>query len=283
MKNIVVTGTSSGIGLATAELFLKKGFRVFGSVRKEEDAMRLKTALGTHFIPLVFDVTDAEAILKAADFVKKTVDTEGVSLLVNNAGIAVSGPLQHLDIEEFIKQFDINLFGIFRVTQAFLPLLGATLKHDAPKGKIVQISSVSALISQPFIGPYCASKAALESYNDALRRELKLFGIPVVSILPGPVKTPIWAKARAQTNLYPETEYRDLMKMAKKAIDESEQKAVSVESVAQLIFTIYEKKNPKPRYLISYNNFVIKLIAALPTRWLDGIMARQFKKVSQTS
>jgi short-subunit dehydrogenase len=278
MKNIVVTGASSGIGLAITVLFIKKGFRVFGSVRKEADALRLKESLGEYFIPLLFDVKDNKAIQEAADFVKKEVNTEGVSLLVNNAGVAITGPLQHIDIEELIEQFNINVFGVQRVTQAFLPLLGATMKPDLPKGKIIQISSVSALISQPFVGPYCASKAALESYNDALRRELQMMGISVVSILPGPVKTPIWDKARANTNLYPNTEYADLMKIAQLSIDASEKKGVDVEKVAQLAFDIYKKKNPKPRYMISYNNFVIKLASLLPTRWMDKIVANQLKK-----
>ena len=278
MKNIVVTGVSSGIGLSIAELFLKQGFRVFGSVRKEADAVRLKASLGAHFIPLLFDVTDAKAVREAADFVKNTVGTEGVTLLVNNAGVAVTGPLQHIDNDEFIQQFNINVFGVQRVTQAFLPLLGATLSQDVPKGKIIQISSISALIGQPFVGPYCASKAALESYNDALRRELNMFGVQVVSVQPGPVKTPIWDKARANTNLYPETEYADLMKIAQLSIDASEKKGVAVERVAQLVFDIYVKKNPKPRYMISYNNFAIKFAAFLPARWLDKIVASQLKK-----
>jgi NAD(P)-dependent dehydrogenase (short-subunit alcohol dehydrogenase family) len=288
MKNVVVTGASSGIGLAIAEIFLKKGFRVFGSVRTEHDAERLKATLGEHFTPLVFDVRDNSAILKAAEFVKNTLNTEGplheekgVALLVNNAGVAITGPLQHIDNDEFIDQFNINVFGVQRVTQAFLPLMGATFNKDVPKGKIIQISSVSALISQPFVGPYCASKAALESYNDALRRELAMFGIQVVSIQPGPVKTPIWDKARANTNLFPETEYAELLKITKSSIDQTEKQGVAVETVAQLAFDIYEKRNPKPHYMISSTNFAIKLISKLPTRWVDKIMASQLKKALQ--
>jgi NAD(P)-dependent dehydrogenase (short-subunit alcohol dehydrogenase family) len=288
MKNVVVTGASSGIGLAIAEIFLKKGFRVFGSVRTEHDAERLKATLGEHFTPLVFDVRDNSAILKAAEFVKNTLNTEGplheekgVALLVNNAGVAVTGPLQHIDNDEFIEQFNINVFGVQRVTQAFLPLMGATFNEDVPKGKIIQISSVAALISQPFVGPYCASKAALEAYNDALRRELALFGIQVVSIQPGPVKTPIWDKARANTNIYPETEYAELLKITKASIDENERQGVAVETVAQLAFDVFENRNPKPRYMISSTNFVIKLISKLPAKWVDKIMATQLKNALQ--
>ena len=120
MKNIVITGVSTGIGYATAKKFIAEGHHVFGSVRKQSDADTLTADLGPNFEPLIFDVIDNKAVLEAAEIVKKRVGTEGVALLVNNAGIAVSGPLQHIDNDEFIHQFNINVFGVQRVTQAFL-------------------------------------------------------------------------------------------------------------------------------------------------------------------
>ena len=186
MQYIIVTGASTGIGRAVAEHFLKKGAYVFGSVRKETDAELLKSTLGDHFEPLIFDVRDNEAIKKAAEIVKNRVGTEGVSLLVNNAGIAVSGPLQHLDIEDYQTQFDINVFGVQRVTQAFLPLLGASFTTKIKqKGMIINISSISSMVTTPFLGAYSASKIALEYWSDALRRELSIYGIRVVNISAG--------------------------------------------------------------------------------------------------
>lgn len=278
MKNIVITGVSTGIGYHIAQLFCEKGFRVFGSVRKESDAQKLKAALGDNFEPLIFDVVDNKAILEAAEKVKKAVDTEGVSLLINNAGIAVSGPLQHLDTEELIHQFNVNVIGVQRVTQAFLPLLGATFNKDVPKGKIINISSVAAIITTPFLGPYCASKAALNSLTDALRRELSLFGIPVVLIQPGPIKTPIWEKARAETNMYEGTEYEKLFKKAQKSIDQSEKQAIDTRVIANLVFKIYNTSNPKTRYTVIKNKPIIKLVSWLPPKWMDFLLKKRLSK-----
>ncbi len=275
MKNIVITGVSTGIGYHIAQLFCEKGFRVFGSVRNERDAQRLKAALGNNFEPLIFDVIDNKAILIAAEKVKNTVHTEGVSLLVNNAGIAVSGPLQYLDNDKLMHQFDVNVIGVQRVTQAFLPLLGATFPNETPKGKIINISSVSAIITTPFLGPYCASKAALNSLTDALRRELLLFGIPVILVQPGPVKSPIWEKARTETNMYEGTAYENLLKNAQKSIDQSEKQAIDVHKVADLVFKIYNTSNPKTRYTIIKNKAVIKLIASLPPKLLDFLLKKR--------
>ena len=275
MKNIVITGVSTGIGYHTAQLFCEKGFRVFGSVRKESDAQKLKVALGDNFEPMIFDVVDNKAILEAAQMVKKAINTEGVSLLINNAGIAVSGPLQHLDTDELIHQFNVNVIGVQRVTQAFLPMLGATFNKDVPKGKIINISSVSAIITTPFLGPYCASKAALNSLTDALRRELSLFGIPVVLIQPGPIKTPIWDKARAETNMYEGTEYEKVFKNAQKSIDQSEKQAIDTPVVAELVFKIYNTSNPKTRYTIIKNKPIIKLVSWLPPKWMDFLLKKR--------
>jgi short-subunit dehydrogenase len=275
MKNIVITGVSTGIGYHTAQLFCEKGFRVFGSVRKESDAQKLKAALGDNFEPMIFDVVDNKAILEAAQMVKKAINTEGVSLLINNAGIAVSGPLQHLNTDELIHQFNVNVIGVQRVTQAFLPLLGATFNKNISKGKIINISSVSAIITPPFLGPYCASKAALNSLTDALRRELSLFGIPVVLIQPGPIKTPIWDKARAETNMYEGTEYEKIFKNAQKSIDESEKQAIDTPVVAELVFKIYNTSNPKTRYTIIKNKPIIKLVSWLPPKWVDFLLKKR--------
>ena len=217
-------------------------------------------------------------ILEAAEKVKKAVDTEGVSLLINNAGIAVSGPLQHLDTEELIHQFNVNVIGVQRVTQAFLPLLGATFNKDVPKGKIINISSVAAIITTPFLGPYCASKAALNSLTDALRRELSLFGIPVVLIQPGPIKTPIWEKARAETNMYEGTEYEKLFKKAQKSIDQSEKQAIDTRVIANLVFKIYNTSNPKTRYTVIKNKPIIKLVSWLPPKWMDFLLKKRLSK-----
>ncbi|MDZ7881101.1 MAG: SDR family NAD(P)-dependent oxidoreductase [Saprospiraceae bacterium] len=277
MKYIIVTGASTGIGRAIVEYYLKKGDFVFGSVRKETDATQLKFFLGDRFEPLIFDVRDGEAIKKAVEIVKKRVSTEGVALLVNNAGIAVSGPLQHLSIEEYQMQFDINVFGVQRVTQAFLPLLGASLKTEMrQKGMIINISSISSMVTTPFLGAYSASKIALEYWSDALRRELSIYNIRVVNILPGAVKTEIWGKARADINYYPETDYAPLLQKFQNLIEKSEKSAIPASEVAIFVDRIAQKQKPLTRYIIAPNRWLVKFASILPHRLVDKILTRGF-------
>jgi NAD(P)-dependent dehydrogenase (short-subunit alcohol dehydrogenase family) len=149
MQSVVVTGASTGIGRATAKLLLDRGFRVFGSVRKQADADRLKGEFGANFTPLLFDVTDEAAVLAAAREVRTALNGETLSGLVNNAGIAVTGPVLELSADEFRRQMDVNVIGPIISTQAFGPLLGADPSLKGPKGRIVMVSSVAGKKRQP--------------------------------------------------------------------------------------------------------------------------------------
>jgi NAD(P)-dependent dehydrogenase (short-subunit alcohol dehydrogenase family) len=143
MQSVVITGTSTGIGWGTAKVLLDRGFRVFGSVRKQEDADRLKDEFGANFTPLLFDVTDEAQVLAAARDVRAELEGETLAGLVNNAGIAVAGPVLELSADEFRRQMDVNVIGPIITTQAFGPLLGADPSLHGPKGRIVMISSVA--------------------------------------------------------------------------------------------------------------------------------------------
>src|SRR5262245_35963480 len=149
MKSVVITGASTGIGYATAKLLLDKGFRVFGSVRKEADAERLVSEFGSNFKPLLFDVTERDAVLAAAREVRATLNGETLTGLVNNAGIAVPGPVLELSADEFRRQMDVNVIGPIISTQAFGPLLGSDPSLKGPKGRIVMISSVAGKNGNP--------------------------------------------------------------------------------------------------------------------------------------
>src|SRR6202453_4334458 len=195
MRSVVITGVSTGIGWATAKLLLERGFQVFGSVRKAVDADRLKTEFGANFIPLTFDVTDEAAVLSAAREVRAALAGETLAGLVNNAGIAVAGPVLELSADEFRRQMDVNVIGPIIATQAFGPLLGSDPSLKGPKGRIVMISSVAGKTGNPLMSAYCSSKHAIEGLSESLRREMMLFGIDVIIVAPGAVKTPIWAKA----------------------------------------------------------------------------------------
>jgi hypothetical protein len=276
MKIALVTGASSGIGFAIVQFLIEQGWKVYGSVRGQKDADRLRATLSDQFEPLIFDVTDDAAIQKAA----QRLATEGVKLdaLVNNAGIAVNGPLIHLEISELHKQFDVNVLGVIRVTQAFAKHLGA-YQNSNHAGVIVNMSSVSAFITQPLLGPYSASKAALEKLSDALRNELSFYGIRVGIVEPGPIKTPIWEKAKTGVNYYEGTDYEPLMRQIDKIVDATEKSALPAVAVAKLVFDIIENRKPKARYMIAPKQFLVKLVAKLPDSWKDAIFKRQFVKL----
>lgn len=209
-RSVVVTGASTGIGLATAKMLVANGFHVFGSVRRMDDADRLAADIGEEVTPLIFDVTDDEAVREAARDVGQRLGDRRLAGLVNNAGIATPGPLLHLPLKDLRWQLEVNVVGQVGVTQAFAPLLGADAARNGPPGRIVNMSSVAGKLVSPFAGAYAASKHALEALSDALRRELAIYGIDVVVIEPGTVATPIWDKAEAlDVQPYLDTDYRD--------------------------------------------------------------------------
>src|SRR6201987_4779646 len=192
MPDVVITGASSGIGFAACQALIRRRFRVFGSVRTKADADRLTEQLGPQYVPLIFDVTDPDSVNQVAAGVKEMLGEQRLFGLVNNAGIAVLGPLACLPLERFRQQIEVNLLGVHTVTQAFLPLLGTEPNRVGEPGRVVNISSIHGRLAMPFAGPYAASKFGLEGYSDSLRRELMLFGIKVVLIEPRAVVTAIW-------------------------------------------------------------------------------------------
>jgi NAD(P)-dependent dehydrogenase (short-subunit alcohol dehydrogenase family) len=187
-RGVVVTGASSGIGRACALRLDRLGFGVFAGVRRDEDGEVLKSAASHRLVPVIMDVTDAETIRRAADCVRREVKEVGLWGLVNNAGIVVAGPLEFLPVEEVRRQLEVNVIGQVAVTQAFVPLLRKA------GGRIVNIGSISGRLALPLLGPYCASKFALEAITAALRMELASSGISVSIVEPGGIATPIWSK-----------------------------------------------------------------------------------------
>ena len=256
--NVVITGISTGIGLATARKFLQENYRVFGSVRKQKDATRLSDSLGPNLVPLLFDVTDHKAIAKEADKVSNLVGEKGVSLLINNAGIAVNGPVADLELDDYQFQFDVNFFGLIATTKAFLPLLGATKGSKYPPGKIFNISSVSGEISYPFMSPYVASKHAVEGFSKSLRQELLLFGVDVIIIGPGATKTPIWDKVEPFDEKLFESDYGEILVRFRSQIMKESEDAMDADLLAHKIFDIFIDNKPRTRYAILKNKF---------TRW----------------
>lgn len=277
MEYVLITGVSTGIGYDATRYLIDKGFFVFGSVRKKEDAIRLSVDFPSNFQALVFDVRDQAQVDLAITQVKTSLAGRPLFGLVNNAGIVVPGPLKYLTSEEIAHQLDVNVIGVHRTTNAFAPLLGATRNFSYKPGRIINMSSVSGLFSSPFAGAYCISKYALESMNDVYRREFLPFGVDVIAIEPGPIETPIWQKARS-INLqekFPDTDYNDILPFADKMLSAAEQKAMPVERVSELIHKILTIKRPKTRYILHKGKLGFNLMRKfVPTRIVDKIMKR---------
>jgi NAD(P)-dependent dehydrogenase (short-subunit alcohol dehydrogenase family) len=276
MRSVVITGVSTGIGWASAKLLLDRGFRVFGSVRKAADAERLRNEFGANFTPLLFDVTDEAAIRAAAGEVRGHLNGETLAGLVNNAGIAVAGPVFDLAVAEFRKQIDVNVIGPFMVTQAFGPLLGADPGLSGPKGRIVMVSSLAGKNGNPLISAYSASKHAIEGLSEGLRRELMLFGIDVVIIAPGAVKTPIWDKAEeVDVSIYRNSPFFAALEKIRAFMLTLATKGLPAERIAEIIATALTTASPKTRYQIAPDPLFQLVAATLPKRTVDRILAKR--------
>lgn len=272
-KNIVITGVSTGIGRDALRLLHQQGFHIYGSVRKKEDAATLLKIYPNNFTPLVFDVQDLDGMATACQIVFDQC-TE-LTALINNAGIAVPGPLQHLSEEDFEKQLDINLKAVRRVTNLFLPLLGGDPNFKGTPGRIINISSISGLFNSPFNGAYSISKHALESMTDVYRRELRRYNIKVIAIEPGPIKTEIWKKNLNSMAPFAETDYNDVLQKANAMIENAERTALPVGRISNLILKCVKGKTPKTRYIVHRNTFVFKLMAFyLPDKLVDWFVYR---------
>ncbi|GAB3641531.1 SDR family NAD(P)-dependent oxidoreductase [Spirosoma arcticum] len=273
-RNILITGASTGIGYGATKQFIRKGYTVFGSVRTQADADRLQTELGVNFVPLLFDVTDTDAVNAAAQLLTDRLTGSGLGGLINNAGIAIGGPLQHQPMDVIQQQFEVNVLGLLRVTQAFLPLLGARDNHPVRPGRIQNISSVNGQVAIPFMGAYVGSKHAVEGLSHSLRRELNLYGIKVIIVGPGAVKTPIWGK-NTPIDAYEQTAYYPAMQRFQKQVRAAESRGFSVEYLGERIVQIHETPRPSIRYAVVPQKLIgWTLPRVLPAKTFDWLIGR---------
>jgi NAD(P)-dependent dehydrogenase (short-subunit alcohol dehydrogenase family) len=273
---VVITGASTGIGEACALQLDKLGYRVFAGIRKAADGESLRRRASARLVPVRLDISDETEIAHAARTVTEALGGAGLAGLVNNAGIVVSGMLEFLPLDALRRQLEVNVIGQIAVTQAFLPSLRKA------RGRIVNIGSLSGLISSPFTGAYCASKFALEALTDALRQELRPWKIHVSIVEPGFIHTPILTKSlsaadalRAQLPTEALQLYGNSMRVVRDSIERESAKAAPTEVVAKAVVHALTARRPRTRYVVgAHSGLAIRLGRALPDRWRDAMIAR---------
>lgn len=275
MRSVLVTGASTGIGRASALRLDASGWKVFAGVRKPEDAESLREAASSRIAPVFLDVTDADQIAAAAELIEKESEG-GLGGLVNNAGVAIPGPLETVPLEDFRRQLEVNLVAYVAVTQALLEQIRRA------EGRVVFISSIGGRIAFPFGGPYHASKFGTEAIGDVFRQELRPWGLKVSIVEPGSIDTPIWERGQRKgeeieaksprTNLL----YGAAIEKFRKVIEDTAERGIPPEKVAKAIAHALESDRPRARYLVGLDaKLQARLKPLIPTSVFDRIVARQ--------
>jgi NAD(P)-dependent dehydrogenase (short-subunit alcohol dehydrogenase family) len=272
----LVTGASSGIGWGAVKVLTARGFRVFGSVRKAADAERLKLEFGDRLTPVIFDVTDPTAVARGAVEVRAALGGRKLGGLVNNAGVALGGPLLHMPLEVFRRQLEINLTGVLICTQAFAPLLGTDASLQGPPGRIVNIGSMGGRRAFPFMAPYHVSKFGLEGFTESLRRELLPFGIDATLVAPGSVATPIWAKADQEDfSQYDATPYKEALATMRAEVAAIGKKGLPPERIGEVIWEQLTVANPRVYRPVFPDPLTAWMTLNLPKRMVDRIVGKR--------
>jgi len=275
-RNVLITGASTGIGAACTRMLAARGWRVFAGVRKAADGEALTAGAAGLIIPVILDVTNREQIKTVVQEVASQCGPAGLQGVVNNAGIALAGPLEFMPLEAFQKQFEVNVLGLIAVTQAVMALIRAS------RGRIVLTGSNSGFMCEPFLAGYGATKHALEAIADSLRIELRPWGIDVALIEPGAIKTPIWSKSReAAERLFdgmpPECEklYAAPITALRKMVDKVPSMAIPPERVAKAVTHALEARRPRTRYPVGLDSILGSLLVrVVPDRLRDWLIRK---------
>jgi NAD(P)-dependent dehydrogenase (short-subunit alcohol dehydrogenase family) len=276
-RSVVITGASTGIGEACALRMDRHGFLVFAGVRREADGAALKAKSSEKLTPIILDVTEQPTIDASAETVKAAVGESGLAGLVNNAGVSIAGPLEFLPLEDLRLQLEVNVIGQIAVTQAFMPLIRKAT------GRVVNIGSIGGRMASPFIGPYSASKFAMEALTDSLRQELRPWGIHVSIVEPGSIATPIWDKAQAGANemeaKLPEEAmmlYGEATQAMRKAAREMEEAGIPPDNVAKFVEHALTARTPKTRYVVGRDAQIQRMLVKwAPDRIRDRLVRWQ--------
>ncbi len=270
--SVVITGASTGIGEACALRLDTKGIRVFAGVRREEDGAALRRKGSELLTPVLLDVTDADMITSAREIIADAVGDEGLTGVVNNAGVYFGGPLEFISVDGIRDEFEVNLFGAIAFTQAFLPLL------RTGGGRIVNMSSVSGLVAFPFLGPYASSKFALEAISDCWRVELRPWGVHVALVEPGVIDTPIWDKgAETLSDVRDELpqEAHDYYGPVFGLTEKLDHRGIPPDRVAEVVEHALCARKPKIRYLVGTDAKVASFFRKLPARLRDKLISKK--------
>jgi NAD(P)-dependent dehydrogenase (short-subunit alcohol dehydrogenase family) len=269
---VLISGASTGIGSATALRLARSGWTVLAGVRNAEAGERLVAEGGERLLPLMLDVTDSDQIAQAVAQVSEYAT--GLDALINNAGVAVNGPLELVGLDQLRSQFDVSFFGAVALTQALLPALRQA------RGRIVLMSSIGGILTTPYAAPYCASKYALEAVGDALRVELRSSSVQVTLVEPGSVATPIWEKGRANAEavVVPpglQEHYGHVPAAMAKAQQDAAKRGVPPERVAETVERALGARRMQSRYLVGHDARLMLLgKRLLPDLLLDRVLRR---------
>ncbi|HEX6455385.1 MAG TPA: SDR family oxidoreductase [Solirubrobacterales bacterium] len=274
MRSVLVTGASTGIGRATALRLDGSGWKVFAGVRKEEDAAELRAEASERLAPVILDVTVPEQIDAVAERI--AAESEGsLDGLVNNAGVAIPGPLETLPLEDLRHQLEVNVIAYVAVTQALLEQIRRA------EGRVVFISSIGGRLAFPFAGAYHASKFATEAIGDVFRQELRPWGLRVSIVEPGSIDTPIWDRGQDKATEIeaksPATDllYGNAIEKFRKVVRDTAERGIPPEKVAKAIAHALESPRPRSRYLVGLDAKVqARIKPFVPTPVFDRIVAR---------
>jgi NAD(P)-dependent dehydrogenase (short-subunit alcohol dehydrogenase family) len=277
IQAVLITGTSTGIGKACALHLDQLGYRVFAGVRKPVDGEALQKIASDRLTPVRLDVTDEGSIASARELIAGEVGVSGLFGLVNNAGFGLAGPIEFQPLEDFRQQMEVNFIGVVAMTKAFIPLLRQS------RGRIVNIGSISGINAMPFQSAYCATKFALEAFSDALRLELRPWGISVSIVQPGDIETPAWQKGLTAADKMLATWppkafalYGPIVEMMKKMAQG--ERGLPADEVAKVVARLLSEVTPRARVLVGTDAKLLAFIESLPISLRDWLIFRQLPK-----
>ncbi len=267
-KTLLITGASTGLGRAIAEKFASQGNKVFAGARDQADLDELDKIDNVTAVKL--DVTIQSQVDKVFSIIEK--QSKSLDVLINNAGIAIGGPLVELNEKDLKKQFEVNVFGMWRMVKgAFRYLLKS---KNSPR--IINISSTAGRHAMPFVGPYSMSKYAVEAFSDSLRRELDPLGIKVVIVQPGKIKTDIWDKAEQELDAFENSMFRErALPLVKHSIKKAKEQGQDPKKIADVVYDSTISENPKIRYHLPLGKLRSFVLDKFPDGWVDWIVRKK--------